>query len=830
MRQDLRYALRGMRRHKGLSAVVVLTVALAVGASTAIFSLADGLLFRALPVREPQNLLLLKWRAQRFPRVVGIYIRYGACGGAESEIGSCTFSPAFLKMLQTRSHTLAGVAGFAENGDDSLVARGRALTATDELVSGNFFQLLGLKPLLGRLPAPSDDHSGAPAVMVLSYAYWKNHLGGDRSIIGSTVELNRNPVTVIGVVQPGFPGLTPGAEVNAWMPLAMERQINPYWTRGYDAPGSHWVVLVGRARAGVTTAAVQAEVSGMFHNLMLAGPNPLAKPGDKLRVLVLHAQTALAGARTQLREPLELLLWLVGAVLLIACANLAGLLIGRAQAREKEMEVRRALGAGWGRILQQLLIESLLLAVCGGALGVGLAWAGNRALLALAFSGLPFYRLSAPMGAAVLEFALAATVGTGVLAGVAPALRGGKPMVRVERRRRLSLGKGLVVAQVAMCLVVLAGAGLLARTLVNLRGIDPGFDPGNLLLFTIDPSSAGYQGQGMLDVIQRVQRDLKTLPGVESVSYSQFPLLSRSYMNGAARISPGGGYVRFKEMGVGPDFFATMDMRLLRGRGFRDTDFVPEPLPNAPPAKNPPPRAAVVNQMFVQKFLGPGNPIGRQIGYGKHGEHPTFTLIGVVSNAKFDNLRASLQPIMYTPDSYYAAFVVRTVSAPTAMLPAARRVVHGIDANLPLIRPSTEAQTIDQLLFRERALARLSGLFGVLALLLAAIGLYALLAQEVTLRTREIGIRMALGAERRQVLRLVVGLGLGLAAGGIGLGLAGALAATRYLHSLLYGVGASDPLTLTGVGVILLGVAFAACWLPARRATRVDPMVALRYE
>ncbi|MGH9486914.1 MAG: ABC transporter permease [Terriglobales bacterium] len=850
MRQDLRYALRSLARHRTLSVVIIVTLALAIGANTAIFSVMDGLLLRALPVRDPQSLLLLRWSDTQAPRNMDNASNYGDCsrddlGGPNTN--TCSFSIHLWRTLQSQSHTLAALTAYAGWSGDTLVAHGQASTIGDQPVAGNYFEVLGLKPLLGRFFTPADDRPGAAPVIVLSYDFWQRRFGGERSVIGSSVELNQHSVTVIGVARPGFPGLAPGSDFDAWIPLSLESQIEPGGAQ--DAVTAYWLVLVGRAKPGVTPAAAQAELNGIFRNAAVHGAQPLAKPGDNVRLRVIPAQTGLSGDRAQFQQQLVVLLWLVGAILLIACANIAGLLVGRAQARNKEFAVRRALGAGGGRIVRQVLTESLLLAVLGGLAGLVLAYAAAHALVAMLVSSqnIPM-ALAAPLDARVLLFAVGVTVFTGLLSGLAPALRGAHAglatslkdglgnSISASGRRRLRwlhLGNALVVAQVALCVVVLAGAGLLVRTLENLRSVDPGFDTHNLLLFTLDTEDLGYKGQREIALFEHVRRSLAALPGVEGVSYSQEVPLSGGYYMHSLRMSakPGAKAQGVRFLSIGLDFFSTMHVHPLLGRGFRASDFVPPPPAGAKANPEAPPGAVIVNAAFVKKYLGPGDPIGREFGYDKHGAHPRYVVAGVVSNARYSNLRGSVPPVLYIPNNYgFANFEVRTAGKPMALLPAVRRDIHDIDPNLPLAWPTTESRTIDQLLFSERMLAKLASLFGALALLLAAIGLYALLAQEVTGRTQEIGIRMALGAERRQVLGLVLRLGAGLAVVGIGCGLAGAWAATRYLHSQLYGVGPTDPVTLGAASVILLTIALVACWLPARRATRVDPMVALRYE
>lgn len=844
----LRYAFRSALRHRALSAVIVLTLALAIGANTAIFSLMDGLLFASLPVRDPQSLLLLHWSARH--DLAGIHSMWsgGDCSGMTSGEGSCSFSLPVFHTLENESHTLAGLTAHGPTDRFNLVAHGRATMMAGQLIATNFFQVMGLHPFAGRFLTPADGEAGAPPVMVLSYAYWQARFGGERKAVGAAVDVNQHPVTVVGIARPGFDGITPGMATDAWLQIGAQRTLDPDWTPAQASASSVYLVLLGRARAGVSDAAVQAELSGLFRNQVIAGPNKVGQASDDPHIQVLPAQTALAGARAMFRQPLWMLLWLVGALLLIACANIAGLLVARAQARSREFALRRALGAGRARIVQQLVTESLLLAVCGGVAGLALAYLAAHALAAAIAGSLSFATISihTPLDGRVLLFALGATVITGVLAGLAPALYGPRGDLHTalkdsvgnsasasgrRRLRWLHLGNGLVVMQAALCVVVLAGAGLLVRTLSNLRSIDPGFNTQNLLLFRLDPSSVGYQGTRLGQLLDRVQRGLAALPGVENVSYSSTALLAGGLSVSGFRINPGGKDEDADWLAVGTNFFETMGIHRLQGRSFRATDFQLPPAPGAKRDVNAPPEAAVVNEAFVRKYLGAGNPLGRAFGYDKNGAHPRFTIVGVVSNVKYQRLRDAFDPTVYvTSNRGFASFEVRTAAAPMALLPAVRKLLHGINPDLPVIRPTTQTASIAGLLFRERLLAQLASLFGALALLLAAIGMYALLAQEVTRRTREIGIRMALGAERRRVIRTVMVRGAALAVAGIIVGLAGAMAATRYLHSMLYGVTATDPVTLGAVGVILFVVALLASWLPARRAARVDPMVALRYE
>jgi predicted permease len=626
--------------------------------------------------------------------------------------------------------------------------------------------------------------------------------------------------------------------------------------------------FVAKGNAGKGNAQQQEKGNVQFGGKPALGaapmgmPNPkeqrtLAVPSDNPAIRLLPAQSALTGARTRYSNPLYVLMLAVGIILLIACANVAGLMLARAARRQKEIAVRLALGAGRARIVRQLLTESVMLSVLGGALGIIFAYWGAHAIIALV-SNNQARPVAFAMGidTRVLLFTVGISVLTGILFGMAPAFRSARvdltPALKegeagsagVSRfgggafGKWLSAGNALVVTQVALAIVVLVGAGLLVRTLVNLRSVDMGFDSHNLVIFGIDPYDAGYKTAEIDSFYRDLQQRLAATPGVTSVSYSMIPLLGGGLMMTGFHWpgTPEDEVSTSDVLKVGPNFFSTMQIPFVLGRSFTSTDFQITPLPmgeNAPPAAVPTP--VIVNQAFVQKFLGKENPLGKQFGQEPASNmgpgNAGWEIIGVVRDAKYESLRGESKPTMYTPErGMRASFEVRTAANPQALLPTIRRVVAQVNANLPLFDVTTESQQIDRLLFEERLAARLSGFFGLLALALACIGLYGLLSYEVSRRTREIGIRMALGAQARDVLRLIVKQGIMLAAVGAVVGIGVAIGVTRYLTSFLYDVHADDPLTIIAVAALLGVVAFAACYIPARRATRVDPMVALRYE
>src|SRR5437773_2521520 len=953
--QDIQFGLRMLRKSPGFAAVAMLTLALGIGANTAIFSLIDAVMLRSLPVENPSQLVLLKWSARNPPNFHG-YMTSGDCPmnvmpGAANRYG-CSFSePLFREIAQ--ANVFSATAAIANSGRLNLSGNGPATVINGQLVSGDFFRTMGLKPAVGRLLDTTDDTPSAAPVAVLNYGYWQSAFGGSRDVVGRTIELNSVPFTIVGVAEQRFTGITPGSDYDVWLPLSdAQRLTDPMrWQNRSNDVSNWWLTIIGRLKPGTQLAQAQAPVSGFFRNEMLhgsvplfhggeiagaagplpsrsagirreianngtaapagpkgptsvpapilrpapgkgpadvrheelggtmpqsagnkpiimpalqgaplAGPHPtemgsepktLSAVADNPEVTLVPAQSGLTGARTQYSNPLNVLMLAVGIILLIACANVAGLMLARAATRQKEMAVRLALGAGRTRIVRQLLTESVMLSVFGGALGILFAYWGAHAILSFVSSNQP-----RPLGFAtgvdlrVLGFTVAISLLTGILFGIAPTFRS----VRVNLTPALkgsegsstssghaggkwfSIGNGLVVAQVALAIVVLVGAGLLVRTLQNLRSIDVGFDSHNILVFGIDPTLIGYKGAQVDAFYRDLQERLAETPGVKSASYSVLPLLS-DRLGIMGFHWPGTSQDQRSDadaLAVGPNFFATLHIPFLAGRDFNSSDYMVSAANSGmiPTSARTP---VIVNQAFVQKYLGKENPLGKQFGEADAAEnHPAlsgYEIIGVVRDAKYNSLRREIHAMIYTPQSAGgASFELRTAADPQALLPAIREVVAQVNTNLPLFDVKTESEQIDRLLFQERLVARLSGFFGLLALVLACVGLYGLLSFEVSRRTREIGIRMALGAQSESVLKLVLWQGIVLAIIGAAVGIGVALGVTIYLSAMLYDVHANDPLTIIAVAILLTLVALAACYIPARRATRVDPLVALRYE
>jgi predicted permease len=935
--EDIRFGLRMLRKSPAFAAVAILSLALGIGANTAIFSLIDAIMLRSLPVENPSQLVLLKWGARNAPNIHG-YMTSGDCPtdlrpGAANPSG-CSFSePMFREIAQ--ANVFSATAAFANSGRLNLMGNGPATVINGQLVSGDFFGTMGLKAAAGRLFDAADDASSAAPVAVLNYGYWQSAFGGSRDVVGHTIELNNVPFTIIGVVEQRFTGITPGSDYDVWLPLSDAQRITDpmRWQNRSGDVSNWWLTIIGRLKPGTQVAQAQAAVSGLFRNEMLHGSVPLfhagepvgptirqgapaggsaqlrretlsggapvpaggkgptglpapwpsggnkpfiltAPPGappkdrqiapemssgpgtlstvaDNPKVTLVPAQTGLTGARTQYSNPLYVLMLTVGIILLIACANIAGLILARAAARQKEMAVRLALGAGRARVVRQLLTESVMLSALGGTLGILLAYWGAHTIISFVSSN-----QARPLGFAagvdlrVLGFTVAVSLLTGVLFGVAPTFRSARvdltPALKEGERsaaspgrtgeKWLSIGNVLVVTQVALAIVVLVGAGLLMRTLQNLRSIDIGFDSRNILIFGIDPTLIGYKGPQVDAFYRDLQGRLSEIPGVKSASYSMGPLLSGGLMVTMFHW-PGTPQDQSSEadvLPVGPNFFATLQIPFLAGRGFNASDFkLSASNSEATPTSAPTP--VIVNQVFVEKYLGKEYPLGKRFGQSPGDANgpasPGYEIIGLVRDAKYSDLRREIHAMMYMPQSFGgASFELRTAADPQTILPAIREVVGQVNTNLPLFDVKTESEQIDRLLFQERLVARLSGFFGLLALVLACVGLYGLLSYEVSRRTREIGIRMALGAQPGNVLKLVLRQGIVLVIVGAVVGIGVALGVMRYLTSMLYDVHSNDPLTMIAVAVLLTIVALTACYIPARRAMRVDPMVALRYE
>lgn len=855
--QDVRFGIRTLGKNPGFTTVAVLTLALGIGANTAIFSMLDAVLLKAVPVRDPNQLVILQWHGHKGPRY-DENSSFGDCedGHSHDLRWGCSFSSPMFDALQSDTKGFTGLAAFAGPAQVQLSGNGPATMATAEIVSGGYFETLGVRATLGRVIEDHDDAPTSSPVAVLSYGYWQSAFGRDSSVVGHTIRLNQVPTTIIGVADPEFARLSPGKQQDMWITRWSFPRIGSHegWSRVAD-PGNSWLAIIGRLEPNASRAQAQAAASLTFRDQMLHGSHPLMDATSEPAVTLIPLQEGLTGRRSAVSKPLYLLMFAVGILLLISCANVAGLLIARSASRQREIAMRLTLGAPHARIVRQLLTESVLLSACGGLVGVLFAYWGVHAFASLVSSGNSVHFVVRPDGR-ILAFTAAVSILSGIAFGFAPAWRATRgdltpALKRVTgaqgRTGHFSIGNSLVVTQVALTVVALAGAGLLVRTLRNLESVDPGFDTRNVLLFAIDPPLAGYDAGRTQALYQYFQREFGALPGMTSVSYSSKALLSGNRASGDVRIEnqPDKSSIDADMLGVGPSFFNTMSIRMLAGRNFAAEDFedqATQAVSSSGSALVSVPLPVIINEKFAHDYFGQESALGARLlrgnSWGSHGDltanNPTsheWTVIGVAADAKYDDLRAEIAPTIYFPQSGGGAyFELRTTAAPESLVPAVRQIVTARDSDLPVFSIATESHMVENGLSQQTLVAKFSGFFGLLALLLASTGLYGLLAYEVTRGTREIGIRMALGEQPSHTLRKIVGGALLLAGGGVAVGVVIALALTRFLESLLFGVKPSDPATFIATAIVLLTVAMVACWIPARRAMRVDPMVALRHE
>jgi len=831
--QDLRYGLRMLGRNPGFASVAVLSLALGIGANTAIFSLLDAVLLKMLPVKKPEQLVFLE-----------------RGGGPPSPKSSSNITYPFFEQLRAQNDALAGVCTFV-SGSMNVMSDGQAEVAQGQRVSGGFFTTLGVNALLGRTINEEDDKvPGAHPVVVISHHYWRRRFASDPAIVGKRIALNGHPFTIIGVTPPDFFGVTVGEAPALWAPMMMSAQLLPGLSieQYFNGPLPY---VLARLKPGVTEQQARATLTELWRQSLAAASGAQLSPERQqaLRqqsIVLTPASHGLSRLRAQFSEPLRILMTVVGLILLIACANVANLLLARATVRKKEIAVRRALGAGRLRLIRQLLIESMLLAGAGGALGLLFAGWGSSFLLTLVVSGpIPVF-LNVTLDVRMLGFTAAVSLLAGILFGLAPAWRATRvdltPALKDDASyasggSRFGLGKALVIAQVALSLLLLICAGLFVRSLGKLKSLDAGFNKENVLLVFADPKMIGYQGRQIAELSQRLLERIKAIPGVRSASFA-----TEAPLTGGGQMSLGNVYVEgrlarpddgprlgeaFKttpSFRVGAEYFETVGIRLLRGRGFtaQDNEQAPE--------------VAVINESFARYYFGDEDPLGKRFTFNPNNPGG-LEIVGVVKDAKHTSLREQIPPTYYVPIlqspsalSGGVSFQIRAAADPTQLIAAVRQAMGEIEVNLPILHITTLAAVADASLAQERLIGALSGFFGLLALLLTCVGLYGIMAYAVSQRTRELGIRMALGAQRSAVLQMVLWQCLKLVALGVGLGLTASFAATRLVASMLFGVTPTDPVTFVCVPSLLLIVALLACIAPARQATKVDPLVALRCE
>lgn len=827
--QDVRHALRLLRKSPGFSLIVVATLALGIGANTAIFSLLDQLLLRLLPVKDPERLVLLS----------GPGPNMGMFESSSSVV--MPFSHPMFVDFRDRNSVFSDVAARYPLPLD-VSDRGGSETATGSLVSGTYFQTLGVGAALGRVLTPQDDVTpGAHPVAVISHGYWQRRFGADPGIVGRSIGVNGQPMTVVGVSAPGFHGAQIGRSDELFVPLMMKAQVTPTWN-GLGNRRVMWLQVVARLRPGVTIPQAEAGMAVLYRQALQGELAEIPARSEKFnrefvekKLEILPGGQGLPELQDQLRTPLVVLMSMVGLVVLIACANVANLLLARASARQREIAVRLAIGARRSHLVRQLVVESLTLALLGALAGLPLAAATTGALLrALPFEGVAL-TLSSGLDRRVVLFALGLSVVTALLVGLVPALQSTRPNLVTALKEEgaaltgvgpLRFRKGLVVAQVALSALLLIGAGLFTRSLANLRAVDPGFRSQGLLTFSLSPRRAGYSAAQARALLARAQERLRAVPGVRAVSMAANPLMTESIWQSTVKVE---GYTPGEEEnmnprvnGVGPGFFTAMGMRLLAGREIDERD------------GNGAPKVAVVSETFAKKYFKDGDALGRRLGWGRDQDLP-IEIVGVVKDARLDRMREEPQRFVFVSyaqddDLNGLVYYVRTDGDPAALAAPVRAAVREMDAALPVDDMKTMAAVVDESLFTDRIVAGLSAAFGLLATLLAAVGLYGVMSYAVARRTREIGVRVALGADRRRILALVVSEVAVLAGIGMAIGLPGGFGLGRFVESRLFGMRAFDLPTLVLTAAVLTVATLLAGAIPALRALRVEPSTALRYE
>jgi predicted permease len=843
MFKDLRHAVRVLLHAKGWTVVVLLSLALGIGANTAIFTALNALLLKQIPVRDPETLVRVRWYGKN--DMVTSSSDYGfMTRGPNNENVRATFSYPMYQQFLADNKTMSEVIACAPYSRLNIIVDGQAEIATSFISTGNYFQALGIGARIGRTIMPEDDHPSAPPVAMISSKYWHTRFATDPEVVGRTIRVNNVILTIVGVIEPGFTGIQqPLAELpDISLPLALDPQLDtsPVETPRLKQPTYWWLQVMGRLKPGATAAQVQGNLEGVFQQTARAGlASYLQSLTDEQRnTAVNRNRTEIprlrveSGARglydvntTELRSA-TILTVVVALVLLIVCANVANLLLSRATARQKELSVRMSLGATRMRLIRQLLTESLLLAAIGGVLGVLVGYWGRQLL--------PGVSAQAPLlDVRVLAFILAVTVATGILFGIAPALRatGGDVGAALKQSgrsivgSRSLLGKLLLVAQVAISVVLLVGAGLFLRTLNNLRHVDVGFNPQNVLLFRMSPQMNRYDEKRTVALYDALLERIAAVPGVRAAALVNPALLSGS-TNTTSFYLRGRAYARDEDNGihrmvVSPNFFDTMEIKLAAGRGFTERDTATAP------------KVALINEAAAKKHFPNEDPIGQRFGPSVENNSQT-EIVGIVRDAKYSSVRDPAPPTMYMPYTQARAggvmIAVRTAGLPTGVTSSVREAVRQVDPNLPMMDVSTQIEQVERRFAQEKVFAQAYTLFGGLALLLAAIGLFGLMSYSVSRRTNEIGIRMALGAQRQDVLRLVMRESMILVAAGIVVGVAIAAGASRLVTTLLFGLAGTDSVTIAGAIAVMIVVSALAGFLPARRASRVDPMIALRYD
>lgn len=833
--KDIRYGFRGLLKRKAFAAVAVLTLALGIGANTAIYTLVNAVLLRKLPVSNPQELVLFSDMTGE-----GTSVEDTPRSGKWSRFSFASYkyfrdhNDSFQDIAALRS----GVARLSVRQTDAQA--NAAARSSGQLVSGNYFSLLGVQAMRGRVLTPEDDKPGAEPAAVMSHRYWEKELNSDPSVVGKRVIINGTSFTIVGVTPREFFGERVRRPPEFWLPLALQPQVELRHSF-LDNTQVYWLMVMGRLKPGVTMAQAQGSVNLQLQQFLTDQAGSELTDQRKLRIQntnveLVDGSGGISGLRVLYSKPLRMLMAIVGMVLLIACANVGSLLLSRAAARRAEISLRMALGATRSRIVRQLLTESMLLALIGGICGVLLAQWGVTVLVRLVAGEAP---LNTTADAGILAFTLGVSIIAGLLFGLVPAIQASRTdlaSAMKEKARtvrgfwRVSPSAALVVMQVGLSMVLLTGAGLFARSLAKLQSEDVGFDRTNMLLVGIDPRLAGYKPSELATLYQQVLERVSTVANVQSVSMATYSPLSGSQRSSSIVISGFTGDQDsdpvVEDMLIGPKYAQTLGIPLLRGREIEIRDTASGP------------RVAVVNQTFVEKYFKDQNPIGRTFTFDDETDNGApLQIVGVIGDVKSADTRKPATPAVFRPilqiqdqAAYTVNIQIRTHGDPAAVTGQVRQMINQIDDKLPVYGVTTMHEQIAERHNQDRLSATLVSFFGALALILACIGLYGVMAHGVARRTNEIGIRMALGAKGGNIAWMVLRETLVLVGVGLAIGVPAALLSTRLIATQLFGLSPTDPLTLVAAAVVLTVVALLAGYIPARRASRVDPLTALRYE
>jgi macrolide transport system ATP-binding/permease protein len=837
--QDVRYGWRTLRANLVFTTMAVISLALGIGANTAIYSVIDAIMLRALPVKNPSELVILNWRAKEEPDVVHSHSgpNYPTTGGVESP----DFPWQAYELFRDHNTSFATLFAYKDAGRLNVVVGGRAEVQAVEYVSGNFFSGLGVNPAAGRVLAEYDNKPDSSRVAVISYEYWLHRFDRDPSAIGQTISLNNSPFVIAGVTAPEFFGVAAGSSPMVYIPMVNRLAMDSgHEKEMFIDPHSYWVDVMGRLRPGVTLTRGEADLHNQFYRYVLASAANDKERADLPKLWLEEGGSGMDSLRRTFSKPLKILLTMSALILAIACANIANLLLSRSESRRRELAVRLSLGASRLRLLRQLLTESLVLSLPGGILSLAVAAIGIRFLLWLLSGAQHDMSLRASIDWRTLIFALCVALATGVIFGIVPAVQATRLDVTpglkesrasAPRRRGRLFGfcHVLLVSQIALSLLLVLGAALFVRTLANLYSVDVGFNPQHLLTFTLDARQAGYKDEQLRTLYRRLSERFSALPGVHAAAVSDMPLVANwtssvgLYVPGIPRHHGRGGPGTSLVM-VGPTFFETMQLPIEAGRPIDVHDVDGAPL------------SAVINEVFARKYFPSQNPLGRQ--FGINSEVANITIVGVAKDARYSSLKREIPPVAYL--AYFqnarkvlpgtAIFELRISGDPLSLAETVRKEVQAAAPRVPVADMLTQKQIIDSTITQERTFADLCTAFAVLALIIAAVGLYGSMAYAVSRRTNEIGIRMAIGAGRPRIVLMVMREVLAVAVSGLGIGLIIAWRTQPAIRSFLFGIRPADPLAVLSATCILFVALVLAGYGPAIRAARIEPLIALRHE